>query len=171
MLFDSWLRRRRAGIQAIVRAAMVFAVLAGHGLARGAVQARPGQRALPAYPLKVSGNGRYLVDQNGAPFLIAGESPQALMVNLSEAEAGAFFANRQGHGFNTVWINLLCKPYTGGRGDGSTYDGILPFTTPDDLSTPNGVYFDRCERMVRLAARHGLLVMLDPIETGGFAKG
>jgi len=154
----------------MVRGAMVLAVLAGHGLARGADQAAAGQPVLPAYPLKVSGNGRYLVDQNGAPFLIAGESPQALMVNLSEEEAGAYFANRQGHGFNTVWINLLCKPYTGGRADGSTYDGIMPFRRPEDLATPNAGYFDRCERMVRLAARHGLLVMLDPIETGDFAK-
>jgi hypothetical protein len=35
------------------------------------------------------------VDQNNAPFLIAGDSPQALMVNLSEAEADGFFADRQ----------------------------------------------------------------------------
>src|SRR5580765_3188924 len=33
-------------------------------------------KAAPAYPLKKSANGRYLVDQNGAPFLLAGESPQ-----------------------------------------------------------------------------------------------
>lgn len=123
-----------------------------------------------AYPLTVSPNRRYLVDQNNTPFLIAGESPQALMVNVSETDAERFFSNRQGHGFNTVWINLLCKPYTGGRPDGSTYDGILPFTTPDDLSTPNPVYFERCEHMIQLAARHGLLVMLDPIETGDFLK-
>jgi hypothetical protein len=124
----------------------------------------------PAYPLKVSENRRYLVDQKNVPFLIAGESPQGLMVNLSENDAEMFFANRQGHGFNTVWINLLCEPYTGGRKDGSTYDGILPFLTPDDLATPNPAYFERCDRMLRLAARHGLLVMLDPIETGDFLK-
>ena len=47
-----------------------------------------------AYPLKVSANGRYLVDQNDHPFLITGDSPQALTVNLSEAEADAFFADR-----------------------------------------------------------------------------
>ncbi|HTQ10247.1 MAG TPA: hypothetical protein VMI31_09270, partial [Fimbriimonadaceae bacterium] len=33
------------------------------------------------YPVKVSANGRYLVDQNGKPFLIVGDAPQALMVN------------------------------------------------------------------------------------------
>jgi hypothetical protein len=171
MLIDPWLRPlRRAGIQSVARVAIVFAVLPGIGPARGAEQAAPGQAAMPAYPLKVSGNGRYLVDQKNAPFLIAGESPQALLVNLSEEQAEAFFANRQGHGFNTLWINLLCKPYTGGRPDGSTYDGIVPFTTADDLATPNPAYFDRCDRMVQLAASHGLLVMLDPIETGDFLK-
>ena len=69
-------------------------------------QARTG----PAFPLKVAQSGRYLVDQNSVPFLIAGESPQALMVNLSEEDAELFFANRQAHGFNAVWINLLCRP-------------------------------------------------------------
>lgn len=122
-------------------------------------------RSVPGYPLKGSTNGRYLVDQNNAPFLIAGDSPQALMVNLSEGDAELYFANRASHGFNTVWINLLCRRGTGGRKDGSTYDGILPFAMTDDLSTPNETYFARCDRMMNLAAKHGLLVFLDPCET------
>ena len=124
-------------------------------------QARP----TPAFPLKVAESGRCLVDQNGVPFMIYGESPQALMVNLSEKDAELFFANRQGHGFNAVWINLLCRPGTGGRPNGSTYDGLLPFEKPDDFSTPNEAYFARCDRMIRLAEQHGLLVILDPCET------
>ena len=59
---------------------------------------------------------------------MVGDSPQALIVNVSEAEAEMFFANRSAHGFNTLWVNLLCTTYTGGRPDGSTLDGILPFT-------------------------------------------
>jgi hypothetical protein len=42
----------------------------------------------------VSGNGRSLVDRDDVPFLMIGDSPQALTVNLSEAEADAFFADR-----------------------------------------------------------------------------
>ncbi len=124
-------------------------------------QARPG----PAFPLKVAPGGRYLVDQNGAPFLIAGESPQALMVNLSEQDAELFFSNRQSYRFNAVWINLLCRKGTGGRADGSTSDGLLPFEAPDDFTRPNKAYFDRCDRMIRLAQKHGVLVILDPCET------
>jgi len=170
MRFYPFLLMRRAGRQLAGSVPIAFAALSCLDLAWGADHVTAGKPVMPVYPLKVSANRRYLVDQNNAPFLIAGESPQALMVNLSEAEADGFFANRQGHGFNTVWINLLCKPYTGGRPDSSTYDGILPFTTPDDLATPNAAYFDRCDRMLRLAAKYGLLVMLDPIETGDFLK-
>jgi hypothetical protein len=122
----------------------------------------------PAYPLRISSNGRYLVDQNNLPFLMTGDSPQALIVNLSLAEADTYLANRKAAGFNTVWVNLLCETYTGGRGDGSTYDGIVPFTTPGDLSTPNEAYFARADAMVRLAAQYGITVLLDPAETGGW---
>src|SRR5262249_50489001 len=120
---------------------------------------------LPAYPVKQSPNRRYLVDSKGAPFLLAGDAPQALMVKLTEADADLYFSNRVAHGFNAVWINLLCRPATGGRKDGATYDGILPFTTTDDPSTPNDDYCARCDRMMSLAQNHGLLVILDPAET------
>jgi len=121
-----------------------------------------------SYPLKKSANGRTLVDQNNAPFLIAGDAPQSLMVNISEADADLFFANRKSHGFNAAWINLLCNTGTAGRSDSSTYDGIVPFTTPNDFSTPNEAYFARCDHMITLAANHGIVVFLDPAETISF---
>jgi uncharacterized protein DUF4038 len=129
--------------------------------------------AAPAYPLKKSANGRYLVDQNNTPYLITGDSPQALIVNLSEADATTFFADRQARGFNAVWINLLCDTYTFGRSNGSTFDGILPFTNnvsgtvSYNLESPNEAYFAHVDRVLTLAAQQGLLVLLDPIETGG----
>jgi hypothetical protein len=89
--------------------------------------------AAPVYPVKKGPTGRYLVDQHDVPFLIAGESPQAMIGNVSEADAELFFANRQAHGFNTVWINLLCAPYTACRPDGSTFDGVLPFSLENKL--------------------------------------
>jgi Protein of unknown function (DUF4038)/Putative collagen-binding domain of a collagenase len=120
------------------------------------------------FPLKVGPTRRYLVDRNGRPFLIVGDSPQALIADLSPRQADDFFANRRAAGFNSVWINLLCDDYTGGRPDGTTYDGIAPFTSPGDLATPNPAYFVRADEMIRLAAAHDLVVFLDPIETGGW---
>lgn len=133
----------------------------------------------PAYPVKVSANGRYLVDQNNTPFLIAGDSPQAMIYRLSEAQAGSYFADRQAHGFNTAgWIDVVCA----GRDYPSniyaaTYDGIRPFTGflrggSDwqfyDLRKPNEAYFARLDHIVELAAKRHILVFLDPAETAGW---
>jgi hypothetical protein len=124
--------------------------------------------SLPAFPLEPSADNRYLVDQNNVPFLMAGDSPQSLIGNLSEEKAAEFLANRATYGVNALWINLLCDSYTACNSDGTTFDGIAPFTTPGDLSTPNPAYFDRAADMINLAAAQGMVVLLDPIETGGW---
>jgi hypothetical protein len=122
----------------------------------------------PAFPLKQSDNGRYLVDQNGAPFLMVGDAPQAMVGNVSVEDAKFFIKNRAKYGINALWVNLLCDSYTACNADGATFDGIAPFTTLGDLSTPNPQYFDRAAQMIDAAAAHGMVVLLDPIETGGW---
>jgi hypothetical protein len=122
------------------------------------------------YPLKVGPTRRYLVDQHNRPFLIAGDSPQSMLVDLSQEQMVRFLANRRRAGFNSIWVNLLCAESTGGRADATTYDGIGPFTTSGDLSTPNEAYFARADAMLRLAAEHGIVVFLDPIETAGWLE-
>jgi hypothetical protein len=131
----------------------------------------------PVYPLKVSANRRYLVDQKNSPFLIVGDVPQSLVTMVSTADAARYFDDRQAHGFNAMWIDVLVAGpyYRDSRDDGGTYDGILPFngyvsggadTAHYDLTKPNKAYFTRVDQMLRLAADHGMVVFLDPIETG-----
>jgi hypothetical protein len=163
--------------------ALMTATLLGVGLATAWPRARdhvlsvePGQakpysaaaRHRFVYPLKVSSNGRYLVDQRNVPFMIVGDSPQAMVGNLSVKDAAEYIANRKAAEFNALWVNLLCANYTGCREDGTTFDGIRPFRTPGDLSTPNPAYFARADAMIRLAAKAGIAVLLDPIETGSW---
>jgi uncharacterized protein DUF4038/collagenase-like protein with putative collagen-binding domain len=133
----------------------------------------PTPPAPAAFPLKASANRRYLVDQNGAPFLIMGDSPQSMVVNLTTAQMATYMADRQARGFNTILVDALVTSNTGGNANGTTYDGIAPFTSGSspadyDLSTPNPTYFARLDALVSMAASYGLLVMLDPIETSGW---
>jgi hypothetical protein len=133
----------------------------------------------PVFPLKLSPNHRYLVDQNNRPFLIVGDTPQGLVGRLTEQGAEKYFADREAHGFNTMgWIDVA----TAGRDfpedtDGSTVDGIVPFTgfvdggtdyTHYDLSKPNEAYFTRLDHIVEIAAAHDIFVFLDPMETIGW---
>lgn len=120
------------------------------------------------FPLRVAPSRRYLVDRANRPFLVVGDSPQALVGDLSTQDAAAYLANRRTYGIDALWVNLLCAKYTGCRADGKTYDGIAPFTKAGDLSTPNPAYFTRAAAMLSLAAKAGMVVFLDPIETGSW---
>ena len=162
------------------QAAFVFLLVAisSLSLARGRPALAPASK--PAvFPLKVSENKRYLVDQNGTPFFIVADSPQGLMSRLSERDAEVYFADREAHGFNTLgWIDVACAgPDYPLSPHAATPDGIRPFTaflsggsdyTYYDLSKPNEAYFVRLDHMLKLAAAHHLAVFLDPIETIGW---
>jgi hypothetical protein len=124
--------------------------------------------ATPLFPLEISRNRRYLVDHRKRPFLLVGDSPQALISKLSARDTAAYIANRKAAGINALWVNLLCVAYTGCPSDAKTFDGIAPFKVSGDLSTPNPAYFARADQMIRLAAKAGIVVFLDPIETGGW---
>jgi hypothetical protein len=129
--------------------------------------------AAVALPLKASANGRYLVDQNNNPFLLLGDSPQSLLVNVDTSDMNSYMSDRQLHGFNAILVMVLCDSYTAGSASGDTFDGIAPFTTGSspadyDLSTPNDAYFSRLDSLISTAAADDLVVMLDPIETGGW---
>jgi hypothetical protein len=120
------------------------------------------------YPLKVSANKRYLVDQRDRPFLMVGDAPQTIIAKLSLAEAATFIANRRGYGLNALWINLLCNFSDGCNKDATTFDGVAPFSRSGDLSKPNPEYFQRADDIIKLAARYGMVVLLDPIETSSW---
>ena len=75
-----------------------------------------------SFPLTMGPNNRYFVDQNGVPVLINGDSPQALLVNLSPSDMNLYMTNRQSHGFNAIVVDVLAESYTGGNTNGTTYD-------------------------------------------------
>ena len=131
------------------------------------------------YPLRPSTNGRYLQDGAGAPFLIIGDAPHSLVVNLNNSDTVSYLADRASYGFNALWIELLCDSYTGGPGsDGSSnygHDlaGDNPFTATlsggyYDLTTPNSAYWAQVDFVVRAAATNGLQCMFTPLDQGGW---
>jgi hypothetical protein len=105
--------------------------------------------------------------------MMVGDSPQALVVNLSQTDAETYITDRATNGFNTVLVDAICTTYTGGPANASLLNGTLPFTNTlsggdYDLTTPNPAYFSYLDQIVSLAATNGIQVMLDPIETGGW---
>jgi Protein of unknown function (DUF4038)/Putative collagen-binding domain of a collagenase len=137
--------------------------------------------ATPAYPLKRSANGRYVVDSNNVPFLIIGDAPHSILANLNNADTTTYLTNRGSNGFNALWIELLCDSYTGGAGTegspnyGHDVNGNDPFTRTltggyYDLTTPDPAYWSHVDYVVQTAATNGLQCVFTPLDQGGWTQ-
>ena len=62
----------------------------------------------PSIRLKASPNQRYLVDQNGQPFLLMGFTEHNIVTNIdpgvNSANYQTIFQTRASMGFNAVWV-------------------------------------------------------------------
>jgi hypothetical protein len=170
-------------------AALLVVVMAGAGASwvvwrhvhQGQRMRIPGEVASPFAPLpeppprqparegrpfatSVSANGRHFLDQYGRPLLLKGDSPWALMTRLSPEQARRWFADRQRQGVNAAIVSLLGAAANGAPSDdGATFDGLLPFVDGDVLRWQEP-YWQRAAAYLRLAADHGITVMLYPID-------
>jgi hypothetical protein len=119
----------------------------------------------PVFPLKLSGNNRYLVDQNNVPFLINQASSWGLIQSLSTADATEYMDQLKQRGFNTLMVSIISND-TRFAGSPPNWQGISPFNTQWDFSTPNDAYFAHADQIINLAAARGMLVTLVPSYLG-----
>jgi len=124
--------------------------------------AAPGQDFV--YPLKLSNQGAYLVDQNDRPFLVQGDAPWSLIVQLSLTEAEQYLEDRREKGFNLLMVNLIEHEFA--NNPPLNRNGDPPFTVPGDFSTPNEVYFAFADQIINLAATKNIVILLAPAYLG-----
>ena len=116
------------------------------------------------YVTSVSPNGRYFADQHGDPLLLFGDSAWAGPSRWSAAQAELYFQNREELGINAAIMSLVGARSNGGPADdGSTYDGLRPFTG-DDPGNWDERYWARIDDIVRSACAHGITLFLYPID-------
>jgi hypothetical protein len=117
----------------------------------------------PVYPLKVSANKRYLVDQNSNPVFLSGDAAWSLIVQLTNEDVITYLANRHDHGFNTILVELIEHHF-------STYApnniyNVPPFTGKV-FTTPNETYFAHADYVITNAAQYNMTVFLAPLYLG-----
>lgn len=124
----------------------------------------PGRGTPPraAYPIRIGADRRHLVDRDGAPFMIHGDTAWSLITALTREEARQYLADRAQRGFNSIIVNLIEHKFNGP----ATRDGLLPFADADDFTTTHDAYFDHAEWVVAQAGQHGIQVFLAPIYLG-----
>jgi len=115
-------------------------------------------------PLKVGPTSRYLTDQNGTPFLLVGDAAWSLIVQVPDADADAYLASRQSHGFNLVLISLIDPKFA--TNAPANYYLQQPFTGLPFRSAPSEAYFAHADYVIRSAASKGITVLLAPAYLG-----
>lgn len=109
----------------------------------------------PAYPLKVSENRRYFIDQRGDPVFWLGTTQWQLFREYTLEEARMIIEKTKGHGFAFAQVMLV------GVGDGTKPNvyGQKPWLSNDPL-TPNEEYFKHVDAVVQIARENNLVISM-----------
>lgn len=119
----------------------------------------------PAFPLRISGDRRHLVDTLGKPFLMKEISAWGLIQSLSEDEAAEFMDAVKAKGFNTLLVSVISYDQRF-AGAPPSWSSIFPFFSRWNFATYNLPYFRHVDRVLAMAQAKGLLVLLVPAYLG-----
>lgn len=114
--------------------------------------------AFAAAQVRVSDDGRHLVDEEGRPFLWLGDTAWELFHRLDREEARFYLDRRAAQGFSVIQAVVLAE--NNGLRTPNAY-GELPLHDLDPAQ-PNERYFEHVDFIVTEARRRGLLIALLP---------
>jgi hypothetical protein len=124
-------------------------------------------RFAAAYPLEVSDDGRYLVDQQGRPWRVQADAAWLMSSEATPEEVDRYLETRSAQGFNAFYLHAMVHPggYDAAEHAPNNVAGDPPFDTPGDFSTAGTSvaserYWDWIDSIVDKAAAKGMVVML-----------
>ncbi len=117
--------------------------------------------AAPAFPLKVSDNKRYLVDQQGKPFFVMGDTPWFLQ-KLPIEDVRRVMDDRQAKGFNTLFLEFLDDSRIPSR----DAHGNVSFNPEKDITKPVEAYWRYADEVMEEAERRGFFVIMSELWYG-----
>lgn len=110
------------------------------------------------FPLKVSANRRYLVDQNNTPFFVAADTAWSLLTKLSVNDAKRVIDLRKAQGFNVIQTTIVFPSRVDSGPHGTPFQG-------SDMTKPNEAYFAAVDQIMAYAKTQGIVLY-----TGTFWK-
>src|SRR5262245_12262203 len=134
---------------------LVFSLVGLPALARdGADAVLPSARGMRP---RVSPDGRYFVDQNGAPVFWLGTTQWQLFREYRQEDATTILEKTSEKGFVFAQVMLL------GVGDGTKANvyGQRPWLSIESL-TPNEAYFKNVDHVIRIAGENHVVISLTP---------
>jgi hypothetical protein len=120
-----------------------------------------------AFPLTVSDNRRYLVDQRGQPWRIQADAGWIMSAQASQQQVDEYLTIRRAQGFNAFYLMAMVHPggYRAAPDAPRDLQGNEPFARAGDFSSAGGSpsserYWAWIDTIVHEAAAHGMVAML-----------
>jgi hypothetical protein len=117
--------------------------------------------------VKVSDDGRYLVDQNDQPWRVQADAAWLMSSEASPAEVESYLDTRKSQGFNSFYLMAMVHPRGYGAADHApnNWRGDPPFAVEGDFSTAAASpeserYWEWIDWIVAQAAARDMVVML-----------
>lgn len=119
------------------------------------------------FPLEIHTSSRYLIQSNGTPFLMVGDTPWSIPVQLTNTQIDTYLADRAAKGCTAILFNAIEKTYSSQTPVYNNVDGIAPFT---NMTGPNWVlnntYWNRVDYIVNSAKDLGIVCLIAPAYMG-----
>lgn len=116
------------------------------------------------FPTAVSASNRYLVDQNGDPWLGVGDTAWSLVGQCTDAEIVQYLDDRAAKGVNFVLFSAP-EPFFADNAP-NNIDDVAPFTGTPFQSTLNNTYWNRVDLAVSYAESLGITCLICPFYLG-----
>lgn len=124
-------------------------------------------------PLRISSNGRYLLENNGTPIWLQVDSGWELFTQLNQSDVQFYLDTRVAQGFNACLCEFMDHQFSPGgtttpnNANGDTpFTGTVPSTTSQDFTTPNEPYWANNDWVIDRAAERGIFLLATPAYTG-----
>ncbi len=108
-----------------------------------------------AFPLRVSVNGRYLVDQDGAPFFYHADTAWRLPQRLDRAATRYYLDLCKEQGFTALHVHTINTEKEGPANQG----GHPPFAPLSDITRPYEPYWRHLDTVMEEIAMRGFLIV------------
>jgi hypothetical protein len=115
----------------------------------------------PAFPLKVSENHRYLVDQRGQPFFLLADTPWFLQ-RLPLEDVRRVLDDRKAKGFNALFLEILDDSNLRSR---DAY-GNIAFRPEVDITHPVQAYWRYADAVMKEATGRGFFIIMSDLWYG-----
>lgn len=130
-------------------------------------------QARPRWPLRPHSSGRYLVDAQGVPFYLHGDTPWSLAVQCTPAQIDTYLDTRARQGFTALLLNAIERYYSSQIPAYRNASGVDPFSTLGNFAAPVEAYWQRLDAIVSGAAARNMVCLVAPayLGYGGGAEG